>query len=393
MHKTIGLLTLDSHNSNYGGLLQAYALQQVIHSLGYTCEIIDYIRSTERATFSVKRDIRNLTLKKCFDRIIWLTTKENYNPKVKAIDARRIAKCDVFRDSYMKLSSPCTREELPQLGIRYDAIVCGSDQIWNPSFNLPSFFLDFVPDSVGKVIYAASIGRDELSHREREVYAQYLKPLHWISVRESGAKKIVEQIAEDKAIKLVLDPTLLLETSHWEQIAGAERLVQQKYVFCYFLGIDEQKKNAALEFASHHGWKIISIPYLHSRYERLDEDFSAEELDVGPAEFLNLIRHAEFVLTDSFHASVFSILFQKEFRVFGRTWENGDMNTRIHTLLGYIGRIDYLIEPAQLKQSTASEGSTWCLDKLQILRTESLQWLRTSLTDAETGFQSIKGQV
>lgn len=388
MHKTIGLLTLNSRNSNYGGLLQAYALQRVIQSLGYTCEIIDYMPGTERATFSPKRDIRNLTLRKCHNKIMQFTAKEEYNPRVEAIEARRIAKCDAFRDAYMKLSSSCTYGELPRMAMQYDAIVCGSDQIWNPSFNVPSFFLDFVPDPVGKVIYAASIGRDELSRWERKVYARYLKPLHWISVRESGAKKLVEQITENKTIKLVLDPTLLLEPPHWAQIAGAERLVQQKYVFCYFLGIDEQKRNAALEFASHHGWKVISVPYLHGRYESLDEGFSAEELDVGPAEFLNLIRFAEFVLTDSFHASVFSIFFQKEFRVFGRTWETGDMNTRIHTLLGYIGRMDYLIEPSQLGESTAKEKMKWSLDELQRQKAESLQWFRMALANAGASPQS-----
>lgn len=385
MEGKIGLLTLDSHNYNFGGLLQGYALQHMIGTLNYTCEIIDY-DNAELSTFSPKRSMRYLTLKKCFDKLHGLCTKEETNSHIINMVTKRKKRFDAFRQTQMQFSRPCTRKELSEIALQYDVIVCGSDQIWNPSFNRPSFFLDFVPDSIGKVIYAASIGRDELTGYEKKAYEKYLKPLQWISVRESGAKALLEPITADRSIKLVLDPTLLLEPVHWRKLAGEGRLVREKYVFCYFLGMDEEKKGAAMEFASDHGLKVISIPYLHGRYESLDDGFSEEEFDIGPVEFLNLIQNADFVLTDSFHASLFSILFQKNFRVFGRKWGGGDMNTRIHTLLGYIGRSDYLISPSQLKESKKKEEQGWNFDGIDRKRDESIEWLKTALVE------SIKNQ-
>lgn len=382
MEGKIGLLTLESHSYNYGGLLQGYALQSIIEAMSHTCEIIDYTQSTELCTFSPKRSIRYLTLKKCRSKIAWLMRKEETNYHVTEMVAKRRKKFDAFRQAHMRFSQPCTRKELPQTALQYGAIVCGSDQIWNPSWSRPSFFLDFVPDSIGKVIYAASIGRDELTGYEKKAYEKYLKPLQWISVRESGAKELLEPITAGKSIKLVLDPTLLLEPAHWRKLAGGGRLVQEKYVFCYFLGMDEEKKGAALEFASDHGLKLIAIPYLHGKYEVLDDGFSEEEFDIGPVEFLNLILNADFVLTDSFHASVFSILFQKSFRVFGRKWGSGDMNTRIHTLLDYIERSDYLIAPAQLKESIKKEEQGWKPDGISEKRNESIEWLKTALSQS-----------
>lgn len=376
----IGLLSLDSHNFNYGGMLQEYALQFAIEAQGNYCEVIDYRHNTELRTFSPRRNIRYLTWEKVYGKLAQLRQNRGKKKQIEDLIIRRKVKFNEFCNTYIKFSKVCKHDELKEVVQGYDSVVCGSDQIWNPAFNRPSFFLDFVPDTIGKVIYAASIARDTLTKSESKVYQEYIKPLEWISVRESGAVELLRQIAGEKEIRLVLDPSLLLTPVHWKNVAGEGRLINDKYLFCYFLGIDEEKRKAAQRFASGNGMRLISLPYLLGKYNVWDEGFSEAVIDAGPVEFLNLILHAECVLTDSFHASVFSILFQKRFRVFGRKFGKGDMNTRLHTLLSYIGHNEYLIHPEQLEECTINDKTDWSLNRIEECRKESLEWLTRALT-------------
>lgn len=379
MNEKTGLLTMDAHNYNYGGLLQAYALQHVIESLGYECEIIDYNQNSELRMFSPKRGIQYLSIKECRNKLSCFLHKEEKNPQIESLIQKRKEKFEKFRREYMKFSKPCNYGELSGIVAEYKTMVCGSDQIWNPLFAKPSFFLDFVPESVGKVIYAASIGTDTLTAAQEKVYKNYIRNLNWISVREAGAKRLIEQIAGDKPVQLVLDPTLLLESAHWCQLAGEKRLIEEQYLFCYFLESDVKKKEAVEKFALGRGLKPVFVSDLFDRFGMQEQNLFKGETAIGPLEFLNLIYHADFVLTDSFHGSVFSILFCKEFRVFGRNWNNGEMNTRIHTLLNYINQSDYLISPLQLGNDIGEQKMEWNYNEIINKRESSKQWLSRAL--------------
>lgn len=384
--------------------MQGYALLNAIRNVGYVCEIIDYDMQSEPRTFSGKRNIKYLTPEAIIIRIKKRLELHKHKNKlcVEEIIENRKKAFDEFRRIHMNFSICCDRSGLFQLQDNYDAIVCGSDQIWNPGMNLPSFFLDFVDDKREKVIYAASIGRNMLSKEEKKVYGKYLTGLKHISVREEKAKELIEDILTETSsavedgrfgkagntsiddsvghsrqteVAVLLDPTLLINAASWKGIARENTLVKEKYMFCYFLGLTEEKRNSAISFAKKHGLKIISIPYLLEKYNALDDGFSEERFPVGPAEFLNLILHAEFVLTDSFHASVFSILFNKRFRVFGRSSGKDNMNSRIDTLLGYIGKNEYLIEPGQLDDSYIEEDIDYDFSIINEKRELSIKWL------------------
>lgn len=376
---TIGLMTLDAHSYNYGGLLQQYALFYTLNHLGYKCEVIDYNLLSEYNMFTYKRNLRYLTIRKIIEKAICMFSNMRPKHDIKATIESRHLVFNKFRHQYMTYSPLCDRKDITILQRNYDAVICGSDQIWNPSLCRPSFFLDFVDNDKKKIIYAASIGRSSLNRVEKNVYKSYLEGLRHISVREMKAKEILEPLVTDTEISVVLDPTLLIEPEKWKDIAGGCSPIEGRYVFCYFLGLNKEKRKSAFEFADRNNCRIISIPFLLEKYNELDDIFSTYTDPVGPAEFLNLILYAEYVLTDSFHASVFSILFNKPFRVFGRGAGKENMNSRIETLLEYIGHNDYLIAPSELKECIVEKKEVYDLSILERKKKQSISYLKNAL--------------
>ena len=374
----VGLLTLDSRIYNYGGFLQEMALQDAINSLGYECEIIDYEVSQEFNTFSLKRGIKNFS----FDKIKKKLTKEKTillsNPVSDLITKRKRA-FDKYRAHNLVLSKKMSYSDLHSIDLNYEQLVCGSDQIWNPDYNIPAFFLNFGRKDCRKIIYAASIGKGQLSCPEKKTYSKLLEFPDYISVREDSAQKLISSITE-KNVELVLDPTLLHQQEYWMKKADDSSLNHRNYIFCYFLNLTDEKVKSANEFAKKNNCEVIAIPYLHNEVEKYTEKLEGKLLsEVNPADFLNLIRNAEAVITDSFHATVFSIIFQKDFWCFGRNAGTYNMNTRLHTLLGYVEMQDRLIEPDDLKNKMHCTHVDIDLHNLKIEQKESIAFLSNAL--------------
>ena len=374
----VGLLTLDSRIYNYGGFLQEMALQDAINSLGYEWEIIDYEVSQEFNTFSLKRGIKNFS----FDKIKKKLTKEKTillsNPVSDLITKRKRA-FDKYRAHNLVLSKKMSYSDLHSIDLNYEQLVCGSDQIWNPDYNIPAFFLNFGRKDCRKIIYAASIGKGQLSCLEKKTYSKLLEFPDYISVREDSAQKLISSITE-KNVELVLDPTLLHQQEYWMKKADDSSLNHRNYIFCYFLNLTDEKVKSANDFAKKNNCEVIAIPYLHNEVEKYTEKLEGKLLsEVNPADFLNLIRNAEAVITDSFHATVFSIIFQKDFWCFGRNAGTYNMNTRLHTLLGYVEMQDRLIEPDDLKNKMHCTHVDIDLHNLKIEQKESIAFLSNAL--------------
>lgn len=374
----VGLLTLDSRIYNYGGFLQEMALQDAINSLGYECEIIDYEVSQEFNTFSLKRGIKNFS----FDKIKKKLTKEKtilLSDSVSDLITKRKRAFDKYRAHNLVLSKKMSYSDLHSIDLNYEQLVCGSDQIWNPDYNIPAFFLNFGRKDCRKIIYAASIGKGQLSCLEKKTYSKLLEFPDYISVREDSAQKLISSITE-KNVELVLDPTLLHQQEYWVKKADDSSLNHKNYIFCYFLNLTDEKVKSANEFARRNNCEIIAIPYLHNEMEEYSEKLEGKLLsEVNPADFLNLIRNAEAVITDSFHATVFSIIFQKDFWCFGRNAGTYNMNTRLHTLLGYVEMQDRLIEPDDLKNKMHCTHVDIDLHNLKIEQKESIAFLSNAL--------------
>ena len=374
----VGLLTLDSRMYNYGGFLQEMALQDAIKSLGYECEIIDYDVSQEFNTFSLKRGIKNFSFEKIKKKLIKQKTIP-LSDYVSDLVEKRKNVFDEYRADNLVLSRKMSSSDLSSVDLPYEQIVCGSDQIWNPDYNIPAFFLNFGRKGCRRVIYAASIGKDHLSRHQKKIYSKLLEFPDYISVREDSAQKLISNITETD-VKLVLDPTLLHRQEYWMEKADDSSLNYRNYIFCYFLNLTDEKVRAANDFAEKNNCEIIAIPYLHNEMEEYSEKLNGKLFsEVNPADFLNLIRNAEAIITDSFHAIVFSIIFQKDFWCFGRNAGTYSMNTRLHTLLSYVEMQDRMIAPEDLKNRTHNTYVNIDLSNLKIKQKESITFLSNAL--------------
>ncbi len=286
---------------NYGNRLQNYALSKTITKLGYEVETIRRYPQKNKRFNSFRLGVRSFIIKDKF------TNFYLFN--------KNIMWSDLFINQ---------NEFSENIERKYDAFVVGSDQVWNLTFDFinENYFLPFVKNK-RKISYAASFGVDRF---ENSLYikAQSLNEFSDISVREETGVGITKQITGRVPVVLV-DPTMLLTKEEWIEVSRKPRGLNtnEKYVFLYFLGsisdkqmelIDATAKRYNLAIYSMHG----DCPDLSS---------------CGPSEFVYLISHASMVLTDSFHACVFSILFQRSFAVFKRESQDVDMSSRILTLL------------------------------------------------------------
>lgn len=374
--KEIGLLTLVSREYNYGGLLQQYALYTVLQRYG-AVEIINYDSSSERGTFSLKRGFSNFEFKKIkwyfkYKRTLPPTRDERTENSIK-IRKNRI---DQFRKDYLEYSDRVDVDNIEAFSRKYSYIFCGSDQIWNPEFNVPSFFLSFSPKEKN-IIYSASVGKQRLTNHQRKVYEKYIDNLEYVSVREREVLALFSPHISAK-LKVTLDPTLLVSSEEWMKIKS--EIQWADYIFCYFLGHTEEKISAVKAFAKKNNKKVIAIPYLHRKSENDTEKYADILLsDIGPQEFLGLIFSARCVITDSFHACIFSLIFNKCFYVFGRYSGLDSMDNRIETLLSYFDNAsERLISPSTLinKEITEEKYQTTVLENK---RKDSIRFIENSM--------------
>lgn len=198
--------------------------------------------------------------------------------------------------------------------------VIGSDQVWNPDYLKSRLYLLNVPNNSIKISYAASIGKEQLTEVELSCFKKALKDYKAISVREKSAKDLLQPLT-DKKVEVVLDPTLLVDKSEYEKLEKRPKNLREneKYILCYILGGREQM-DAINKCAKENNYKIILFS------DKKDSDYGVEE-------FLYLIHHAELICTDSFHACVFSFIFEKPFVAFKRTGAANYMYTRLQNLI------------------------------------------------------------
>ena len=389
--KKIAIITLLYHNYNYGGVLQAYALQKEIEKLGYKCDVISMDRQTMKV-FVPEAKNKNASYKNGF--ITFLTAlkkriKNKWNSLLCINELqKKMKKFDSFIEKNIrKTDIVYTSDTISQLVNQYDLFITGSDQVFSPVSGRPETFLSFVPDEKGKISYAASIGADFITDDYGHYMKSFLKSFDVISVREKGAKTIIDNLMGKDICKVVLDPTLLYQ-ENWASLASpVNGILAQSYVLLYFLGESDNEWNRAYSYAKTTGLKILNIPYNKTQYNKRDYKHKENFLwgGVGPEEFLWLIQNAAIVLTDSFHGTVFSVLFHKKFLVYLRKSENdnGSMNGRIRDFLSSLSLEDRMINQDNKKrQSETAEKQIdfETVDKtLDILRTDSIKFLERAL--------------
>lgn len=343
--KKLGICACYQHK-NYGSQLQSYATTVELARRNIDFEVIRYKKKITPLLL-VKSLPRLLNPVFINDRIIETSQKKmmlKLHPQLAQDNAVRNAAFDKFSQSRFKKLSPVYYgyEQLKEQSKKYTAVMVGSDQLWSPSGITSNFYnLMFADNNTVKISYATSFGVSQINPRYHKIYNTFLNRLNFISVRENSGKKIVEELSSNKA-EVVCDPVILLDAEQWLKEIPNKRLYDEPYIFAYFLGKSAEYRDAVTKFAKQKGLKIVTEPHMDS-YNKADENFGDyTPFDIGPAEFVNLIRNAEYVFTDSFHGSVFSMLYQKHFLVFNRYSDNSSSskNSRIDSFCKNYGLSD-----------------------------------------------------
>lgn len=341
--KKVGIITMYYDSNNYGGVLQAYALQKIIEKLGYDCEQISFAkkgnknflnkfksRCDEKNIIFALKWVNNRVNKVLVSKLAKYIYQDKYNSDIKI-------RKEKFKDYRKNIphSEVYNSENIANCVDLYDVFICGSDQIWKPGVICKEYLLEFVPNNKKKISYAASISKNLLSNDERNYLINGITKLNAISVREQQAVELIGKYI-DKNIEWVVDPTLLLSKDEWERECSKLN-IKDNYIFCYLLGFDKKQRNIIKRLAKSKKMKIVTIPFADGKYNFMDKKFGdIQYSNAGPNEFLALIKNAKLVITDSFHATVFSNIFETNFYVLERT-EEVSMNTRIISLLNMFG--------------------------------------------------------
>ena len=221
----------------------------------------------------------------------------------------------------------------------YDAVQVGSDQLWLPMGLATNYYnLQFAAPGVRRVSYSTSFGVSSIPWYQRSRTADFLRKIDYLSVREQSGAEIVRDVAGLDA-KVVVDPTLLLTAEEWAEAIPVKRMQDERYIFCYFLGPNPLCRAEARALSEKTGLPIVVLRHLDEIIPS-DEDFGDyAPYDVDPAGFVNLIRGAEYVFTDSFHGSVFSTIHHKDFATFYRFRQGSKQsrNSRIDNLFSHLG--------------------------------------------------------
>lgn len=350
MNKKVGLAIV-TYTINYGTYLQAFATQEYIKKIGYETEIINIE--------SVIKDVSKRRKKYFFSRLLSVSEIKSYLPTIKLLINKRInkrfrnyysrrkEKFDEFHDVFFEIGPKCDSwAGLESRCLDFSSVVVGSDQLWRPANIAGDFYtLNFVPENINKISYATSFGLNEIRKKQRNAVKSFLNRIQFLSTREESGAAIIKDCT-GRVASVVCDPTMLLTAKEWNSYIGATPLVKGEYVLIYMLNDNKKQRRYIENFAKRKSLKIVGV--LHGAgFVKGDDKFVDEApADVGPFEFLNLIKNASYVFTDSFHGSVFSILFEKQLFVFKRFSDKNKMstNSRVINLLSRLDLLNRLIE-------------------------------------------------
>ena len=384
--KKIGLI-LANPITNYGAHLQAYATQYVIDALGFETEIIDFTK--------VKNYTHYYFGKELFIRLFHMFRKvSSTKPDPVIGDAsflqnkkERIQQAKDFRGRMLHDERVYkSYKELVNDVRNLDVVLIGSDQMWLPGVSLGPFHsLRFVPKGVARVSYATSLGVSSYPRYCWNSARNMWNHMNYISVREEQGSKIIKEVCGDSIdVKVVVDPTYLMTKEMWEEAIPSKRMTDKKYVFCYFLGEDIQAKQCARRFADKHHLYLISIMSCES-FTDIDRTFADETVGAAsPEEFVNWIRGAEYVFTDSFHGLAFSVINHKQFFVFYRVRKESKQsrNSRIDNILKMWHCEDRLIVDAE-RNWDVNEVNAIDYKKVESIvagkRNDSMNYLKNAL--------------
>ena len=359
----VGIITFHASH-NYGSMLQAYALSTFMSQRGCTVEIINLRTPAQYKLYPHPLDLR-------VRKIRGVVADMTFAP-ISVIG--KWYKYERFLNKNLPISKIYhSIEELRDERWDIDALVVGSDQIWNTFCDdfSEAFFGDFVGDKIIKIAYAPSMG----SYPEKQVDKELVKKLYhgfaFLSVREPRTAELLKSIGVDQDIDIVLDPTLLLNEHDYDGLYSNKRLIDGNYIYFY----DPFRRAKFLKAASYIGERLgmkVVVDRRYSPWETKGIKNLKYFVNVGPSEFLNLVKNASLVCGHSFHSIVFSILFKKDFLAL-----DGDKDSRLANILSQLGLEKRMVNMDNYSDfpMTSIEDYDTILGKLDTLRETSVKFL------------------
>jgi hypothetical protein len=317
----VGIITIIGYD-NYGNRLQNYAVKRILNDLGLDADTLDIRYKSEK--YLEANSLWKSYLKKILPMPIVCVIKDvRLTGGIHLmIKWHRFRKCSQKWTPVKQIVGKSFKEIKKNSKLKeYDYFVTGSDQVWNPQlYGLPEYFLEFA-EPQKRIGFIASMAVEEIPDDKKLYYKNVLSQMKYISVREKNSVVLIEQLIGKKA-DCFLDPTLLLDRAEWEQVMRRPEKLPDAYIVSFFLG--EEPSDLIEEYADTKQLPLVRLSNLKYR----------DYYYIDPAEFIYVIGHAEYVLTDSFHGTAFSIKFGRQFYVFNRVQKGmHDMFARIETLL------------------------------------------------------------
>lgn len=289
------IVTMNS-SYNYGAMLQAYALQQKLLSMGIESAFVDR-RTIREAKVHIDGGLTGL-IKAPFVLLNKKALTKAYRSCESFVNDYQIITENNYSD-YNKLKA-----NPPEA----DVYITGSDQVWNTSKCVPANFLDFVPDGKKKISYAASMGINRIVEDKKEQVKAYLSDFSSISVREVQAAESLKEVT-DKPVNVHIDPVFLLTKNEWKKIENPREIPNKPYILCYILFRPKWLNQKLKEIHNATGKDIVVVDM--SAYRNVYHTKMIRS--AGPREFLSLLRHADGVVTSSFHGTALSVVYHKPF--------------------------------------------------------------------------------
>ena len=310
---------------NHGASLQAYALQTYLESMGHTVEIIDY-KPYYLSRHYLLWSVDNPVFDKPVIKQLYLVAK--LPGRLLALKRKQLF--DEFTKRYLKLTSKRyhSNEELKSNPPQADVYIAGSDQIWNTLFQNgrdAAFYLDFAPKTAKRISYAASFATEDVADEYRPFIRKMLQNFDAVSIRERCSLPLLASLGRTDGVA-VCDPVFLLTREQWEKMLPNQQ-IHEKYLLVYDTEFSPKVKEIAKRIAKEKKLKIYNVSA--SRIGYADKDLWAS----SPTDFVQLIQDASYVVSNSFHATAFSLIFERDFCVVNRT---EGINERMKSLLeGY----------------------------------------------------------
>lgn len=392
--------------NNYGTELQAYALQQFVKSLGYANSILSDREILRRHRALLAAENRQQTppapvhadnpparsRRGLIDYVKWPVRRFRNARRERALRpyADSQARFEAFKEQALDIDGDVDPDRLPELDERYDCFLCGSDQIWSPlriNFN-EYYYLSF--SRRPKIAYAPSFGTERLPEEKRDAIRELLRDFSGLSVREEMNQAPLEELT-GMPVSFVCDPTLLLDGEAWSGFCSAAKRPRGSYLACYFLESREWYFAYARALAKQLGLRPVLIP---SRKEHTERKACCS-FPVGPAEFAAMLQGAEFVLTDSYHGSIFSMLFSKPFLCFKRFDDDApnNQNSRVVSLFAMLGLERHFIPEKSFEASDLQPIDYPAVQrKLSAFREASECYLRDRLSECEARCAAEKNE-